>query len=326
MPCFNPLTGYRSRATNPNGKRSIVWHPREAHPDLPPITLPCGQCRHCRLEHSRQMAIRCMQEASLYRENCFITLTYDNEHLPENGSLDYEAPVLFMKRLRKKFGEKIRSFGCAEYGELLSRPHYHLCIFNHDFEDKKHWKTHAENKLYRSESLERLWPYGHSSVGNLTFESAAYVARYVTKKISGKGSSSHYERARPTGELYSLLPERSICVSRRPGIGRSFYEKNSDHINAHDFVVLRGQKMRPPKYYDRIFDSTDPQAYAVIKQRRKSKARKSAEAMRSEDLKNIRTWQSKGGNLLTYPTPRLLVLEEVQELKFQLLKRTLENG
>lgn len=141
--------------------------------------------------------MRCMHEASLYENNCFITLTYSDENLPLNGSLDYDAPVLFMKKLRKKFGPNIRSYGCAEYGEKYKRPHYHLCLFNHDFHDKKpfnhtHWGNN-DNRLYNSNDLESLWDLGHSSVGKFTFETAAYVARYVTKKITGPAAADHYQ-------------------------------------------------------------------------------------------------------------------------------------
>jgi hypothetical protein len=134
-----------------------------------------------------------MHEAKMHPKNCFITLTYNNEHLPSDGSLNYEVFQLFMKRLRKKYGKGIRFYMCGEYGDKLGRPHFHACLFGHDFADKKLWKTtDSKSKLYRSAELEKLWPYGFSSVGDVTFESAAYVARYIMKKVSGDASESHY--------------------------------------------------------------------------------------------------------------------------------------
>lgn len=331
MPCFRPLTGFRQVRANPaTGKFPITFTRRDAiNPDgetpIQEMTIPCGQCRFCRLEHSRQWAVRCAHESQLYTDNCFITLTYSDDHLPKNGSLDYDAPVLFMKRLRKQFGAKIRSFGCAEYGELLSRPHYHICIFNFDFDDKKVLKKNAENTLYCSEKLSKLWPYGHASVGALTFESAAYVARYVTKKITGEASEKHYETSNPsTGEISSRLPERAICVSRRPGIGKQWYEKFGKFVRDHDLLVLRGKKMRPAKYYDRLYDIADPAAFRATKLRRKISGIDAISQLSREDAEGYTNvnW-SKGGPT---PTPRLYVMEECLELKLKLLKRGLENG
>ncbi len=328
MPCFRPLTGYRSNHVNPTGKRSIVFSIREAQDVDSPLTIPCGQCRYCRLEHSRQWALRAFHEASLHERNCFITLTYNPENLPKNGSLDYEAPVLFMKRLRKKYGDNIRSFGCAEYGEKLHRPHYHLCLFNIDFEDKVQIKnTHDHNNdtpLYMSKDLSELWPYGFSSIGNLTFESAAYVARYVTKKITGDNAEKHYSHADPsTGEIHTKLPERSICVSRNPGLGKKWYENYKDFVLNNDFVVLRSKRMRPPKYYDRLADKSDPEKHSETKAKRALAGKKASRILDLEDAKNYANFDwSKDG-----PTPkqRLHVMEDVQELKFQQLKRNLEK-
>lgn len=330
MPCFRPLNGFRSRIVNPStGKRSIVWSPREAEfPDHgrgpESLVIPCGQCRFCRLEHSRQWAIRCMHEASLYQKNCFLTLTYSDEFLPPGGSLDYDAPVLFMKRLRKRFGADIRSYGCAEYGELFQRPHYHLCVFNFDFSDKKLWRKNGENSLYISEELQKLWAFGHTTVGSLTFESAAYVARYVTKKITGARASKHYEQIdEATGEVRERLPERAICVSRRPGIGRRWIDENSKFSRVHDFVVLRGKKVRPPKYYDRLFDVADPKAFAIVKARRKEAGINSAKILQDEDRRNFSGCSISSSDVL--PKHRLTVIEEVQELKFKQLKRGFED-
>jgi len=322
VPCFRSLRGFRSRTKNPDtGKRSIVFSIKEADLSLPEVILPCGQCMDCRLRHSKEWALRCMHEASLYENNCFVTLTYKDECLPPNGSLDYEAPVLFMKRLRKRFGSGVRSFGCAEYGELLQRPHYHLCIFNHDFSDKILFKKSREFPLYTSADLAELWPAGHSTVGALTFESAAYVARYVTKKMTGAKADSHYERLDEYGEYSQLLPERSICVSRRPGLGKLWYERFGSYSRAHDHLILRGHKVRPPKYYDRLFDIADPEKFASVKANRKIAGEKASEVIMEEDRKNFSAWDKDSAP----PTPRIYVMEEVQALKFNLLKRGIEN-
>lgn len=195
MPCFKPLDAFISKHYHPDtGKRSILFGVPGNVMAFDSVKLPCGQCVGCRLERSRQWALRCMHESKLHDRNCFITLTYDEAHLPPDRGLHYRDFQLFMKRLRKRFGDNIRFYMCGEYGEKVGRPHFHACLFGHDFDDKKLWSTTpAKSKLYRSESLEELWPNGFSSVGDVTFESAAYVARYITKKITGEAAESHYK-------------------------------------------------------------------------------------------------------------------------------------
>lgn len=271
MGCFSPLTGYASRVVNPaTGKRSTVWNAREGLLSMRRV-MPCGRCMPCRLERSRQMAVRCMHEASLHDRNCFLTLTYAPEHIPANGSIDPRAGPLFMMRLRQRFGAGVRSYGCAEYGEKGGRPHYHLCLFNFDFDDKfEPRRTKSGELIYRSKVLEELWPFGHASVGALTFESAAYVARYVTKKLSGPMSKVYEAGVSPTGEILYRLPERAICVSKRPAIGRDWLEKYSSDVYPSDDVIVRGKRMRPPKYYDRVFSVANPETFAKVRSSRSS--------------------------------------------------------
>lgn len=328
MPCFRPLKGHYARVTNPSGKRSISFTHKEADLEAP-ITLPCGQCRFCRLEHSRNWAVRCTNEASLFDRNSFITLTYADEYLPKYGSITKEAPVSFMKDLRREFGEGIRSFGCAEYGEKLSRPHYHLCLFNVDFPDKMLWKKDEENSLYISKTLQELWPYGHSTIGDLTFESAAYVARYVTKKITGKRAPGHYQEIDPQyGEIREKLPEQSVALSRMPGIGRNWYEQNKQFLIDHDFLISRGRKVPIPKYYARLLEKEFPEKFKENKRKRREKGNIISEKLLDEDHKAMEAYKAKHNaweHGCVPPKPRLYVMEEVQELKFELLKRGLEK-
>lgn len=207
MPCYFPMQGYRSRSLTKNGKRQIVFSPKDGFIDLK-MTVPCGQCLGCRLERSRQWALRCVHEASLYDDNCFITLTYSDEFLPRDYSLDVSHFQRFMKRLRKRFGEGIRFFHCGEYGSQFGRPHYHAILFNLDFPDKVFLKEQNGQTLYRSKILEELWPFGHSSVGSATFESAAYVARYILKKVNGDAADEWYAAVdHDTGEFFQRKPE-----------------------------------------------------------------------------------------------------------------------
>lgn len=215
------------------------------------MQLPCGRCSGCRLERSRQWAIRCTHEASLYDKNCFITLTYGREHLPADYSVHVRPLQLFFKRLRKSLGShKIRFFACGEYGDENLRPHFHALIFNYDFNDKVLHTIVRENKIYTSQHLATLWPYGFSTLGDITFESAAYVARYNMKKVNGDQAVAHYTRQNPdTGQFHVVEPE-FIVMSRRPGIGARWLEKFKSDVYPDDFVLLRGMKMLPPRFYD----------------------------------------------------------------------------
>lgn len=290
MPCFHPMTVWRSKFVNPqSGKRPMVFNPRQALQPDAPEKVPCGQCVGCRLERSRQWAIRCMHEAQLHEDNCFITLTFSPAALderPNQWSLDVRDFQLFMKRLRKKFGSNIRFYHCGEYGEKNGRPHYHACIFGFDFPDKVLWKiTPTGHRLYTSATLEELWPFGFSTIGDVTFESAAYVARYIMKKITGDLAEDHYEWIDAyTGEIRPLKPEYTT-MSRRPGIGRGWLDKYMDDVYPHDFVIVNGRKMRPPRYYDGVLQTERPYEFDEIKENREINSKKHIDNNTTERLK-----------------------------------------
>ena len=247
------------------------------HKDARILDLACGQCIGCRLERSRQWAVRCIHEASMYDENCFITLTYSDENLPWDGSLRKTDFQKFMKRLRKHYDEKtIRYFHCGEYGEQTLRPHYHALLFNHDFDDRELWSERDGISVYRSETLERIWPLGQSTIGELNFETAAYTARYCMKKITGKNLEKidpetglkPYERMHvQTGELITVQPEY-VSMSLKPGIGKTWYDEFKADCYPSDFITHKGKKFRVPKYYDKLYQQEDPEGMEGIKRSR----------------------------------------------------------
>ena len=285
MPCYSPLSGYYARQTNKSGKRSIVFDLKLGYQDMP-VQVPCGQCIGCRLDYSRSWAIRCLHEAETHIENCFITLTYDDNHLPSDGSLVKHHLQDFFKRLRRRNEpKKIKYYACGEYGEKYSRPHYHACVFNHDFEDKELWSTKQGTKLYISKELQSLWPKGFSTIGDVTFDSAAYVARYILKKQNSNTdiniSDDAYNNAiLADGKYYSkfckehglmshpIQPEYTT-MSRRPGIAYEWYKKYKSDIYPDDFIVIKGRKMPPPKYYEYLYE-IDNENVRVLKKRRKT--------------------------------------------------------
>jgi hypothetical protein len=237
-----------------------------------------------------------MHEAQMWEENCFITLTYDEESLPAGGTLVRKHFTDFMKRLRKCFsGRTIRYFGCGEYGSKFLRPHYHIILFNLDFEDKRLYK-HGDFPLFNSDTLQRLWPMGHAVIGALSFESASYTARYCVKKINGKNAESHYN---------GRIPEFS-AMSTKPGIGAAFFYKYYEDIVNYDQVVTRGGRIsRPPRYYDKLLSGCDLELLERNKISRIDNA-----ALRNSDLD---PW-------------RLQDLDRHSFLKFKQMIRKYENG
>lgn len=250
MACFKPIKAFRD-SSGTLFFRSV--------PGSNCFSLPCGQCVGCRLERSRVWAARCMHEASLHSENCFITLTYKDAPV----SLDYRDFQLFMKRLRKRF-PRVRFYMCGEYGDQLSRPHFHACLFGVNFADR----VKFGRSLYRSPLLESLWPAGFSSIGEVTFESAAYVARYIMKKITGDLAESHYLRIDPdTGEMIMLTPE--FChMSLKPGIGAGWIDKYLSDVYPDGEMVVRGCESKAPRYYDKLYRRLDRDSHDAMKHRR----------------------------------------------------------
>jgi hypothetical protein len=219
-----------------------------------------------------------MHEASLWLNNIFITLTYDNEHLPEHGTLIKKDFQDFMKRLRKKKranqAQPIRYYQCGEYGEKFGRPHYHAILFNTNFRDRE--IIQGQKGLTQSETLSKLWGKGHSSIGDVTFQSAAYVAGYVQKKINGQKKDAidpdtglkHYEIITPNGEIIEKQQEYST-MSRRPGIAGHWFAKHKNDVYPSDNIHINGKEMRPPKYYDRLYEIEYPMDMEVIKEKRR---------------------------------------------------------
>jgi len=312
MACYFPRDGYLSTFKSSKGKRLITIKSQEAISHIPVTKVACGGCIGCRLEESKQWAVRAHHESLLYEENCFITLTYDNQNLPLNKGIDVEHTKTFMKDLREhvryhtgKTG--IRSFGCGEYGEkckncgknkldcnqsgqncwlpVLGRPHYHACIFNYDFPDKYEFFKKKNITHYRSPLLEEIWGKGHCTVTDFNFKTAAYVARYVTKKLKGQKRNEidpetglgYYDwTCEETGITYEREPERKLMLSRNPGIGAPWFEKyGKQECYPHDEICVDKKKMKPPKYYDYLMEKTDEEVIEKVKEKRREKAKES---------------------------------------------------
>lgn len=296
------------------------------------MEVACGQCLGCRLDHSRMWAIRIVHESSLYDENCFVTLTYRDRlectpeqlaggfHIPDDWSLHKKHFQDFMKRLRKAFApQKIRFFHCGEYGyrcrhglDLQSvgcplcnvgRPHYHACLFNCGFRDLEVYSYNLGEPRLTSKTLESIWKYGFVDVGALNFESAAYVARYCLKKVTGVRADDHYTQIDLDGVLTRVEPEY-VTMSRKPGIARAWFEEFKSDVFPSDEVPVPGKGVlkKVPRYYEEIFKSEDALSLEEIKAVRK----KFKEAHEDE-----------------YSPERLMSKYKVKKAQSELLKRSL---
>lgn len=310
MTCYSPLHAFKARSNDTQKVAITFSRPSSWRGER--LDLPCGQCIGCRLEKSRQWAVRCMHEASLYDRNCFLTLTYNDKFLPKNNSLDKSEFPLFMKRLRKKYGSGIRYYHCGEYGDLYERPHYHALLFNHDFEDKTFFNERNGYKLFTSGSLSELWPKGYSVIGDVTFESAAYVARYVMKKVTGKRAEDHYGNRIPE---YCTMSRGSKKIGTG-GIGKGWYDKYKNDVYPLDRLIVRGSVTRPPRFYDNLMGREDPSLLAQLKIKREKDSIKFVDD-RLPDGSRIKVSDQDG--------TRLMVKEICKKAEIENLKRPLEG-
>jgi hypothetical protein len=234
------------------------------------MLIDCRHCLGCRVETAADWAVRAQHEAQMHAQSCFATLTYDAAHYPANGSLVKRDTQLFWKRLRDHdtVNNPLSYLLCGEYGSRTLRAHYHAGIFGYDFPDKKKYKTtDSGDTLYESKIADALWGHGKVILGNISYHSANYIARYTTGKQGGKFKAGHYQRINPaTGERYSVEPE-FLLSSTTPAIGKRWFDKYWKDVYPADFV-LYGQnntKRMPPPYYDLLLSRAQPDIYEAVK-------------------------------------------------------------
>lgn len=237
-----------------------------------PLVVACGRCRFCIINHAQEWAVRCVHESRSYPENGFLTLTYSpealREHLADRNTLSLDHLQRFMKRYRRAVGP-LRFFAGAEYGDSRDRPHFHVLVFGHRFSDLRPARPSASGKpLYTSEQLESLWGYGYARIGDVSFQSASYVARYCLKKMGAlkagevlSADKQSYVRVDAVGEEY-LAPREFAVMSRNPGIGSAWFDRFgvTDALNFNR-VRVDGRFFSVPKYYLDRARELQPEAY-----------------------------------------------------------------
>lgn len=263
--------------------KTLSFSPKNYSKEYPVIQIPCGKCLSCRLEHSRQIALRAYHESQMYKKNCFVTLTYDDDHL-ESEKLIPAHLEKFIKDLRTKlfsnllgklfpdlsqkqqrslwrslpdirrkelYNEiQISSLAVGEYGDKNKRPHWHLLIFNWTPSEPVYkYTTDLGDQVYTSSDLTTLWQRGNSEFGSVTLESAGYVARYSTKKLAhGKDGTHNYDPV--------------VRYSQKNAIGKKWLERYYSDVFSHGYLVLpNGAKSSIPRYYEKWFKKEHPEKW-----------------------------------------------------------------
>lgn len=268
MSCTSPNTYYKRDPAKFGGVAGLTKDARRALSVDITVTVPCGQCIACRLAHAREWSLRVMHELKTSGRASFVTLTYDDVNLPKDRSLDYRHFQLFMHLLRKRLAGAGRFLMCGEYGELNGRAHYHAILFDCWFPDLVPFKVIDGNQLYTSAILTGLWKKGHCSVGEVTLDSAGYVARYSLKKIKGPSAGSAYQFLLEDGEIVDRVPP-FLKSSNRPGIGYDWFVRYHMDAFPTDFLVYDSKRFPVPRYYAKLQERLDVGLYERVMKKRK---------------------------------------------------------
>lgn len=259
MSCYHPVLAVDYGLNPLTNKHIVRLLPKRVDQNLDTLRakygnslllLPCGHCLGCVKDYRSSWAVRILLEASLYEHNCFITLTYDNDHLPADNLPHKEEIQRFMKRLREALDVPVRVFYCGESGSKSGRAHYHAIIFGYDFPDKVLLsRTPSGSLIYRSPLLEKLWTSGISSIGDVEPGSASYVAQYANKKkLSGQNDGSF------------------VGMSRRPGLG---CDKFNLRWFKSDTIYCALGAATIPRFFHKLLEGLDPEYYEAWKENRK---------------------------------------------------------
>lgn len=304
MSCYHPLLIKQIGVVDGKAK-TVISKLKPGMDTTGCAVVPCGQCIGCRIDYSRQWADRCILEAQEHEQNWFVTLTYDDYHIKDTCRRTYidsetgeEKEIMslnkrdlqkFHKDLRNALAErdkkaqgvtkysdldksqtsKIRFFACGEYGSpsKTMRPHFHDIVFGLKLTDLVCVDyNELKQPLYESKWLSDIWQKGKVVIGEVTWQSCAYVARYVTKKLKGEASTLY--------SLYNLTPP-FVLMSRKPGIAGQYYENHPEMFD-YNYINIStedgGRKIYPPRYFKSRLEKDDPEKYKEVRLRSQESA------------------------------------------------------
>lgn len=314
MQCIRPIKAGFDRFGD------MTYSSKKISLELAPFELPCRKCLPCRLNIAREKAIRCVHEAKMHPNNIFLTLTYNKENIG-NGRLNYIDFQLFMMRLREKatrnitdkeLREKFRIsyMVTGEYGDETKRPHWHAIIFNYKPSDSKRKYTTERGEIVEtSRELSELWGKGNIEFGNVTIESAGYVARYAAKKlIHGQDQEHDYHPIHKT--------------SSKNAIGKTYLEKYYRDIFNHGYVTLpNGQKAGIPRYYTDWFKKNHFDEYMHFVSTVRPQTQELAQKIADDEYQY---WLNACATQDTIPLSRKSVKHRVLQSKFNKLQERLK--
>lgn len=322
MPCYRPKDAFDlTHHPRENGKRNIVFSVDRTYGHYyERLQVPCQSCIGCKLDRSRDWALRCVHEGYYYDErNLFLSLTFNPECINPEGTLVKSDWTKFIDKARQAFivrkGELIddetrfiRYFHCGEYGALGDRPHHHAILFNFRPSDLEYVTTRNGYRLYRSEKLEECWSkpitaeeyhlynprdcyqregktyvrLGFITIGELTWETAAYTARYILKK-QGRAGENYQHTDTTTGEVTDRIQEY-VTMSNRPGLGQRWIKEFYLDFYPHNYILHKGRRLKPPKYYDKWMEANQPEIMEGVKCKKQQQAKHRALTVTQKQL------------------------------------------
>lgn len=261
MPCYHPKRGFvvgltddnkpklkildfKYLSVGPNGQPSTLPGREEDGDITAHYLIPCGHCLGCRQQQANEWTNRLLMESKYHDSMYFVTLTYDNDHLPANYEVDEETGELkggftlskrdcqlFMKRLRKAFpADRIRYYLAGEYGPTTGRPHYHAILFGLHVNDlEPSGMSETGNPYYISKQFGEIWSKGFTSIEPANDFTIRYVTGYITKKL-GEHPNEEFEKN-------GITPPFALS-SRRPGLGLRYLEDHLEKVESDDHITL----------------------------------------------------------------------------------------
>lgn len=304
MRCTRPRTvGFKA-----DGK-TIAWSQRQRSKEYATFQLPCSKCIQCRLEYARGWAMRSVHEALMHEENCFVTLTYSDDHVTQ--ALDYTHFQNFMKTLRKTLNQPIGMIVAGEYGEKTKRAHWHAIIFGWRPRDAEYkYSNERGDKVFSSKTLEKIWGKGIAEFGSVTFHSAGYVARYAAKKlVHGKDDEHTFQPI--------------FKMSNKQAIGKTWLEKFywSDCFAKGYLTLENGKQTGIPRYYEKWLKDHKPAEWLRYVTDIKSKKIQAAEKAALKEKKEENEYRWSRCPYAPNPTPRIRVKESILNARFKQLQQ-----